>query len=120
MLLNHDQYKTTNNLEKLLEYEDLKNTAIIAAVILLTISMYIGPSRLLEFRSPNVEYHLVKRQLGVATSVDWSDNGEIEEAIAVVGDDKDDDEEDPRDQARQLSKEKQQLKQAVAKTRTCQ
>ena len=94
VLSDHYQHQTTNKLEMLLEQKDLENIAKIATAILLTISRHIRLTRLLEFAHPNAKYDSAERKLGGATSVDWSDDGEIEKAIAAADNNEDDHKED--------------------------
>lgn len=62
-----------------------------AALILLTIGMYIKPTRLLEVGPLNAKYDLKGRLCKKCTIVDWSDKGKIQEAM-VANNDKDNDE----------------------------
>lgn len=57
----HYYYQITNDFEKLLEQKDVKNTSKMATSIFLTIGIYIGPTRLLEVGSPNIEYNSEER-----------------------------------------------------------
>lgn len=45
---NNYKYQTTNNFEKLLTQKDNENTTIITTLILISISMHIGPTWFLE------------------------------------------------------------------------
>lgn len=93
VLLDHYQYQTTNDIEKLLKQENLENTTKIAIASSLTIGMYIRPTRLLEVGLFNVEYDSVGKLYGRCTDVDWGNEGKIEEAMAATDDNKDDDKE---------------------------
>lgn len=54
-----------------------------AIPIFLTISMYIGPTRLLKVDLPNVNYNFEGGLRERYTNADWSDYSEIKEAIAA-------------------------------------
>lgn len=71
----------------------MENTSNVATPILLTIDMYIEPTRLLEVGSPNAKYNSEGRLRKRYTSVNCSDKGEI--AVTMIADDnKDDDDKD--------------------------
>ncbi len=76
-----------------MKQEDAENTLKVATPIFLTIGMHIGPTKVLEVGLPNTEYDLEERLHERCTSVDWANEGEIEEAMAA-GDDEDDDDKD--------------------------
>lgn len=93
------RYQSTNDFEKLLEQEGIKNISKVATLILLTIGMYISPTRLLKVNPPNVEYDLEERLHEGCIGVDWSDEGEIA-VVMAVGNNKVNDDKDPQEKTR--------------------
>ena len=66
----HYHHNITNNFEKLLEEENAENISEVATLILLTIGVHIGPTRLLEVGLLNTEYDLEGRLCERCTSAD--------------------------------------------------
>ncbi len=110
-------YQTTNDFEKLLDLENVENTTMITAPILLVFRMHIGPTKFLENGTLNAEIDMNGRLRTGSTGLDWDDYAKIEKANAIDKDDVDK-EEDPRERNRRLKREKQHQKRAAkAKTR---
>ena len=65
-----------------------------AILIVLTIEMYIKPTRLLKIDHLKTKYNSKKRLYERCTGVNWSDDGKTIEAIAIDNN-KDDDKNDP-------------------------
>lgn len=76
-----------------------------ATLIVLTIEMYIKPTRLLKCNHPNAKYNSKERLHKKSTGINWSDDGELKEVMAA-NNNKDDDEEDFQEKNRQLIKKK--------------
>ena len=115
----HYRHQTTNNFEKLLEQEDAKNTSKVTTLILLTIGMHIGPTRLLNVGLLNAQYDSERKLYEGCTGADWGDDSEIEEAMAADNNE-DNDTKDFWEKNRQLKKKKQYLKQVAARARARQ
>lgn len=63
-----------------------------ATLILLTISMNIGPTKLLKFDLTNAKYDSKRRLCEGYTGVDLDDDGKIKETMAADNDKNDDNE----------------------------
>lgn len=61
-----------------------------ATPIFLTISIYIGPTRLLELGLVNAKYDSEEIFCKEYTSADWGDDGEIDKAMAINNNKKND------------------------------
>lgn len=70
VLSNSYYYKITNNVEKLLEQEDIRNTLKVATPIFLIIGMQIGLTKFLEVGPLNAEFDSKKRLCERCTGVD--------------------------------------------------
>lgn len=71
MLSDHYQPHTINGFKKLLEQEDEENISKVATPILVTISMHIVLTRLLEVGPINIKYDLEKRLSTGYTCANW-------------------------------------------------
>lgn len=98
MLSDHYRHQITNELEKLLEQEGEEITSKVTILILLTIGMYIGPTRHLEVVPHNAEYDSEKKLHHRCTGADCGDKSETEAMAA--DDNNDDDNRDPRNRTR--------------------
>lgn len=83
------------------------------------ISIYIGPTRVLEVDFLNTKYNSERKLHKRCINNNWDDDSEIEKAI-TIDNDNDNDAEDLQEKTRRLKKEKQERKKVVAKARACQ
>lgn len=65
-----------------------------ATLIFLTISIHIGPTRLLEVVFPNIKYDLEEKLHEGCTSTDWGNDDKIKEVMAA-NNNEDNNEKDP-------------------------
>lgn len=89
---------------------------MIAISIFLVIYIEIGLTRLLEDGFLNVKYDLEEKLHGECVSLDWVDNAETEEAMAMIKNNKDE-VKNLKEKIKQLKRKKQCQKQ-VATTAT--
>ena len=77
-----------------MKQEDVENISTVATPIFITISIHIGPTRLLEVSPHNAEYYLVRKLPEECTGADWVYDGKIKETMAA-NNNKEDDKENP-------------------------
>lgn len=56
IFLNSFYYHITNDIKKLIDQKDKKNTNLIISLILIAICMHIGPTKFLENRTFNIKF----------------------------------------------------------------